>query len=179
MDMERYLANHGPPPMDISWGYREIGKGSDAPEPAILIDCTVKLTGYGDFIYDTFGVSEELRLVWTPVKQGWYIDPVLGNQVLPPPIIAFGFSPHGWKAALEERRRREMTTLWKCGCPVLLRVRDDPKDYMEASEALLFDKFDSYGLLDAKRTQEMMFKLREPEYPFGKLQYWATAGMDS
>ena len=179
MDMERYLSRHGTPPLKVEWGYREIGKDSEVPEPIILIDCTSPMEGYGPFVYETFGMSEELRLAWTPIRSGWYIDPILNNQVLPPPLVVCGFDPTGWKAAIERRRCREITTLWKCGCSVLLRIRDERRNTDVPSEAILFDKFDSYGLLDSKRTMELMFKLDEPEYPFETLQYWSSAGMDS
>lgn len=178
MNIETYLKRHGTPPMDIFWGIRELARNTEAPEPAILIDCMTSLNGYPEFIAETIGQSTEISLAWNTFRQGWTIDPVLNGNILSPPIVVYYYPEHGWVAAVERKKAREINTLWKCRCPFLVRFRVKPVGRWDPGYTILFDSETIYDL-DEIHAQLIMEKLDYPEYPFDTLQFWATAGSDS
>lgn len=180
MDITGFFEKHGPRPMKVVWGVRELARETTAPEPVILVDCIVQLKGYRDLIYDEFDYWNRygLKLWLVSEDVGWSIYPTTEDgDYVPPAVLIYLYPDHGWKAALERRRFRQIYTMWLLGHPAVLRIRHHKEG--TGQTGLLFDKTGPYGRLNEERTTELMSRLLSPEIALESFHSLATAGRDS
>lgn len=178
----RYTQQHGPPPCETTYGFRELGRHFSWPtpdSPEMLVDgfrsivifhMVAEIPHYGSFIAGAFQ-SGAYALSWHFEPHiGWGIYFAKDGRKLKPPIVKHQYptSPGAdkvWEGVVENADGRRINTLWINGCPFVLMLGSRTAEPHIEFSAI----FDQYGTrligIDEESSQVLIHALFHTEAP--------------
>jgi len=180
MDALYYVQERNIPPMTSEWGYRETLSRSDLTEPIILVSTNAKISGYADLVYELASL-EDVILNLKVTIEGWIIEPLIRKVPATNPVVACPYQEdNSLYKRLQQRKGREMKTLWKLGFPILLKMTDTlDVGFTQTRPGILFDNSGKIALLSPSVTDHLIDKLFTESTPkFETLGIWESSKRD-